>query len=78
MIERFNIITCEPDGTDGFVVNPEPLTCSEVEARQRFSEINRKKVIWALLQCVDRKDDNGNVLVLERIEPIVAKPADPE
>ena len=77
MIERFNIIICEPDGTDGFVVNPEPLTCSEVEARKRFSEIDKEKVVWALLQCVDRQDDDGNVLVLQRIEPIVAKPADP-
>ena len=69
--ERFNLITCEPDKIDGFAVFSEPLTCTESEARQRFTEIEKEKVMWALLQCVDRKDADGNALVLEKIDPMV-------
>lgn len=67
--ERFNVITCEPDPENGFAVYSEPLMCTESEASQLFSEIEKEKVLWALLQCVDRKDADGNALVLERIEP---------
>lgn len=67
--ERFNLITCEPENDDGFVVYSDPLTCTESEARQRFSEIEEEKVMWALLQCVDRSDVDGKAVVLERIEP---------